>query len=319
MIKPILLFSFSAFCVLSLFAQPTITSASYLGVGSSVTLSEATAIELDTTKGANITWNFSTLQIDQDFAPKKITYINPSTSPFISLFPTANLVYKDEENNDVKYHYFTKSVTGIERLGSAATGSTPTTYTNTQTEMVFPFTIGTSNIDAWESSASSFGGTLSIDGIGYGTLLLPNNRTYTNVQLMRTTMDELIPFVIYYWLSDKGETLAFYSEGDGFFIPLTVRFATTVTTVNVKETALQSLTVQYVNPVQSTFAIQLPAKHEKLTYTITNVLGQVLATADIQPHELSCNISMAQLQQGIYYFTANGKNEHISPITIVKE
>jgi hypothetical protein len=306
---------------LTLFAQPTITSSSYAGVGSSVTLTEATAFELDTIKGANVIWDFSGLvpESPQDFDPKIITYVNPSTSPFGSIFPTANVCYREEEGANIRYSYFIKTATKIERIGSAVSSTQTVTYSNPQTELVFPFTYGVTSSDEWANTQSTFGGTTDIEAIGYGTLTLPNNRVYNNIQLMRVTVDELIRFSIYYWLNESGEVLALYTEGDGLFVPLSVRYATTINSVSVNEFTQTELKVRYVNPVLNNCTLELPKQHGALTYTVTNVLGQVISTGAIQQDQQNITIEMSDFTPGVYFVTATGASERIQPITLLKQ
>ncbi|MCU0442155.1 MAG: T9SS type A sorting domain-containing protein [Bacteroidia bacterium] len=319
--KAILLFSCGLVGSLTLLAQPTITSSSYAGVGSSVTLTEATAFELDTTKGANVTWDFSALvpESPQDFDPRTITYILPSSSPFASTFPTANICYREQEGTTIRYSYFVKTPTKLERIGSAENTSATNIYSNPQTEMVFPFTYGVTSSDEWSNTQSSFGGTTDLEGIGYGTLNLPNNRVYNNVQLMRVTVDELIPILVYYWLNENGEVLAYYTPGDGLFIPLSVRYATAINSVSVNEFTQSVLTVSYDNPVINNCKLKLPKEHSELTYTVTNILGQVMATGTIQQDEQNITLEMGDYKAGIYYLTAMSATERIEPITLLKQ
>lgn len=306
------LFSFSAI------AQPTITSASYLRSGSSVTFLEATASSLDTSSGINVSWDFSTLTPDQSVDSRIITYVDPSGTPSASSFPNANLCYREQNGQSISYSYFTKSADKLERIGSRSATGSLSVYSNPQTELVFPFTFGVNNIDEWANSVSSFGGTTAIAAIGYGTLKLPGNKIYNDIQLMRTSIEEFLTVTAYYWMNKNGEILAYFIAGDGLFTPISVRYATSITSVSVKEVKQSKLKIQYTNPVGSICEIKLPEVHENLTYTLRNVLGQVVVTGTIAQDETAIAIDMTSLNTGIFYFEANGKFERIDPVALLK-
>ncbi len=292
-------------------AQPTLNSSALLNVGSSVTMQEVLNLSLiDTTvQGAGKTWDYGTLQIDPTGTPSTISYVTPSSTPSGTFFPSSNYCYIETSGSESHTAYFILSSTKLQRIGSkGSTSSTVKVYSDLQDEMMFPLSLSTKYHDTWANNASSFGGTLDFECLGYGTLKLPGNKTYSAL-LVRVVIDELFAIPVYFWYSaDNGAVLLQYIAGDGFWVSESARYASSLTIVNtgVARATAAFENISYSNPVNSTFSVSLNGtKKTRADYEIMNALGEVVKTGVYDNESrLRTDIDVSDLKPGIYFFNA---------------
>jgi len=139
--------------------------------------------------GAAVNWNFTGIILSVNGSAE--AFVNPSSTPFASSFPTANLAVNDLVNG---YDFFSTSSSGIEFKGKQTSigGSLILSVTNSQHVITYPFTYGSSVTNPVVTGTDNFGDTLSgtITSVadGWGILALPS-ASYTNVVRVKTVYD----------------------------------------------------------------------------------------------------------------------------------
>jgi len=147
--KQLLLAPLAALFALASQAQVVINEADFASPGDVVYMGQATNLPVGTTPGnagTGQTWNFS------NFVPSAIdtvNFVDPTTLPQTSSFPTANISFK-QMNGDA---YLNKSASGIELLGFSGTlgQNSPLITSNfepAETIIKFPAQVGTSYTDS---------------------------------------------------------------------------------------------------------------------------------------------------------------------------
>lgn len=140
--------------------------------------------------GANITWDFSTLQ-DQ----------STLTSYMYSAYSTANTTDIPEANTVLEEFgtkfYFKASDNIIEQYGTVTKNNSLTIYSNPFVKMVFPFNFGDTYSGDFAGTVygnnnyeANFTGTYELKADAFGTLILPGNSTYSNVFRIKTTREQ---------------------------------------------------------------------------------------------------------------------------------
>ena len=173
-------------------AQPTLTPASGPAVGFTFSTTE---VDLGTltegSSGANVTWDLSSA-IDTGTV-QTFDFVEPSTLPDFSSFPTANLAYTGSIQGSNFSVYMRNSATAFELLGSTVAsdfGNFVIPYTNPRTLLGYPSTFNTTMSDSYRTetffdfgignSTTSTTGNQSYEVDGYGTLTTSAG-TYNNI------------------------------------------------------------------------------------------------------------------------------------------
>jgi len=173
----------------TLFSQPTITSANMYAAGDELLIQPA-----DTTGvvpgplGANQTWDFS--GITNDGALTTQTVVLASATPYASSFTGSDIAIDAGGGN---YGYFDINGDDIFETGFAS-AAIVAPYSDPQKFISYPFTYTTSFTDALAANFEINGyennrtGTVNFLVDGYGTLLLPG-KTYTDVLRIQYTQN----------------------------------------------------------------------------------------------------------------------------------
>ena len=292
-----LLFLFFGMMVVN--AQPVLNSSEMLPFGS--IMQEKYILNLDiidtTLQGPNQTWDFTGIQNDLLTPDIFITVTDPLNTPYAASFPTSN--YAQIENPGLSYNYFNLTSTKLERIGFYETDLN--TYSDAQTEYVFPLSLGTSNLDTWLIDGNLFPGNYNLYCLGSGTLMTPGG-VFTDALLVRTDVDVgIYTLTVYYWYSsENGAVLLDYIIGDGVFIDDEAFYLASLTT-DVKENEIVS-NIKYNNPVIDFLQIAYHAKdNQSLTYTVRNSVGQVFSTGELPSLSNYSEIDFSKFASGIYF------------------
>jgi hypothetical protein len=286
-------------------SQIVLNSNEFLPVGSSYVLTPIQNFTLvDTTiQGPNVVWNFASFQAGTT-SNMTITIVNPSQTTYSSSVPNSNYCYV--ETPTLAYRYYTKTATTYDRVGSWMQSGGLKTWSDPQTELIFPFAYGSENMDTWINSASSFGGTYELKCVGAGKLILPN-QTYNNVLLARVRVKEaFLNIVSYQWYhADNGAILMYYIPGDGMFVARQGFFLTSLTVgINENEEIKDFV---FNNPVMD--ELQLKFKHntpQKIKYSIVNSLGVEVYSQmsdDVADESVTAKFYTGNLSRGIYFLS----------------
>ncbi len=178
-----------------LIAQPTFTSSSIYGPGSSIP-----RITVDTTNinhgnaGANQTWNFASAVQSSTL---NFYFTTASSTPFFSSFPSSNLSINTGLGSPNIYYTLSTSILVLNGLGLTSGGSNfIMNYSNPETNWVFPLTYNTSYSDVFSGLQSSNSGGITVNTYrngtittvadGWGTVINPSG-TYTNCLRTKST------------------------------------------------------------------------------------------------------------------------------------
>lgn len=308
-------------CTLGIYAQPQLTSDEMLPFGSFMEFYYADnyAIIDTSIQGADVTWDFSGLD---DIAGEDltVTIVDPAETAHGDDFPESNYAYHEEATSYNAYRYFLLSTEQMERVGSYYGGDV-NTFTNTQEEYIFPFELGTTNIDTWDNTASGFGGgDYNLKCVGYGTLILPDV-TFEDALMVRVNLTEgdIIDIWAYVWYSsENGAILLNYIDGDGFWIGDQAQYAHNVDVfVGVEEIEF-SPTIKYNNPVTDLLQLSFTGQSGEGKYIIIDQLGQTVLSGDIGQGSTGLDIATHALNNGIYSVVLSAGENVQSAIRFVK-
>jgi hypothetical protein len=257
-----------------LVAQPyTLTHNEQLPAGSEYQLREVQNLTaIDTTLGQNVTWQHNDLvatgpQLD-------VSILAPASSPYGGSFPTAN--YCVYESVIPRYSYFTNTPEGYSRIGFWR--NVLGTYSDPQTELVYPVTYGATNSDTWANNTVSFPGTYEYTVIGTGTLVLPSG-TWNDVLLLRVRSENLIAFYQYAWISaTNGAYLLLYNQAS-LFGPASAQMITSLD-VGIEDIS-DDLDLRLHAPGNGLLPLTYSAA-APMTYRIMDSAGRMLTTGRTQ-------------------------------------
>ncbi|MGI8893896.1 MAG: T9SS type A sorting domain-containing protein [Bacteroidia bacterium] len=201
----------------------------------------------------------------------------------------------------------------MERVGSWSGSGGLRTYSDPQVEYIFPLTLGSYNYDTWMNSASSSGGIYELSGIGYGTLITPTG-TFNDAIMVRVFLEEsFLSFYSYFWYSStSGIILLQYIDGDGFFIPKLLTYASSISLVTGINSQKEAITFNYSNPVFDNLSLFFNSiTRNELSYEIINSLGQKIMTGKIENTSIAAQISMKHLDNGLYFIKLREENSDV--------
>lgn len=300
-------------------AQPTLNSNEMAPFGSSWTMIYTQSYNvIDTSiQGANVTWNFAAmLPSTTSFTT---TIVDPAQTPYATSFPNSNYAY--HETPTTAYRYFNLTSTKMERVGSWTGSGGLRTYSDPQIEYVFPLTIGSYSYDTWMNSASSSGGIYELSGIGYGTLITPTG-TFNDAIMVRVFLEEsFLSFYTYFWYSStSGIILLQYIDGDGFFIPKLLSYASSISLATGINSKKEPISLNYSNPVSDNLILVFNSTtNENFTYEIINSLGQKIMNGNIESTSNTSQIRMKHLDNGLYLVTLREeKSGAVKTIKVLK-
>ncbi|MFI5170739.1 MAG: T9SS type A sorting domain-containing protein [Chitinophagales bacterium] len=305
------------------YTQPQLLSDEMMAVGGEWHLHEiANIYEIDTTiQGADVTWDFTAfLDGGSDF---NIEIVDPTSTAHGDDFPDANYCYKETPGNS--YRYFKRDADKMMRVGSYTTANGVNTFTDPQTEFVFPLELGAENLDTWDNTLSGFGGGIyNIWCIGYGTLILPD-LTFTDVLMVRVRISEgdLYEVPVYFWYSsDNGAILCEYIDGDGFWIGTGGYYIYELEEAPVAINDDWVMDLKYNNPVSDIFHLSFATEiSSTINYSIINALGEEVYTEVAQHeqfHDLKINFN--NFAAGLYtvIISSGALNEQVQRVKILK-
>ena len=173
-----------------LMAQPIIDNTWQPSIGASYALGVLDDAFNFPTGGANQTWDYSTLNL---IASTSADFVDATTTPYAGDFPNANIAMNDGVST--AYIYYQTSATEFLDWGLANPGGN-SIYSDPLVHLPFPITYGDIVMDTATGTLSPGAGsrtvTTTIEGYGYGDLILPGN-TLNNilcVKLVQNSVDD---------------------------------------------------------------------------------------------------------------------------------
>lgn len=327
--KPLLILSSVIGLITASVAQPTLTGALNNPIVGDVFVIQNTNSVSPGSAGASQTWNLSSMVMS---STSSYTILNSASTPSGSSFPSANVAAFDGTN----YAYYETSASQWLNRGVVASGIV-FSYTNAEVMANYPFTYGSSVVDAWgcnwTTGSINFAryGTSTITADGYGTVTTPAG-TYANVlrvHVIQSYKDSAIGFpIMINYLNDE---YLWYKPGTHYALASTFTLTSSsststggfylnsiVSTIGENMNLANSLKV-FPNPAVNDMNIKLESdiavEGELALYSVT---GQKVISRGVKIVSGSneFNLDVTDLSSGCYYFQLkNGeavlKNEKV--------
>lgn len=333
--KKIYLLLSSSIFALNIQAQYTVTSAANnptLGESQTTFNADTTGITAGTS-GANQIWNFTNIVI-QPTTTATSTYVAINSAPNFTAFPGATIA---QTNGSGDYTLWNYSSTQAVLYGFSSATLTAI-YSNPEILYTMPFTFGSLSSDTYASTFTVSGfpvsrtGSVTTTGEGYGTLNLPNGKTYTNVlkiKLTQTATD--ISTALSYTNTDVTNSYIFINASSKnsllniekttsttTFTSTTVTHVKSVkvdqsTIVGLKENKRETNFSIYPNPTNSNeiSLFYVITNEDKYEITVLNTVGQIVRTKSLNNQTTgmySETIDLNGLEKGLYFIKLKGNN-----------
>lgn len=340
--KQLLVLSLAAFAV-SANAQVTITSADQAPMLSVFNQArDTTQTQVAGGSGPSQTYNYAALLNQQE---DSLTFTNPNWTAYGSNYPNSNLCIMINQGD--AYIFASQSATILEIDGQAAdplgSGIIPLTFSNPETQMVFPAAYGSSFGDTAGGTNQFYLGydpgvgftvdsvrihtliTKDVDFDGWGSLTSPlGTFNVLRQNTFRKQIDTIDIYAFGNWApaffsqTDSARTYTFWTNGIGFpLVELTDQFDLGTITNATWLPSMPSVTgipandnsnniVAYPNPVADVLTIQTTV--EEGSIEVIDMTGRVVKTAVI--NSTTTRIDMTDLAAGMYTYRVVGQNQN---------
>jgi hypothetical protein len=324
---------------------PTLTASgvNYL-TGSTLNYTSVIAQYSPGASGANVTWNFSSMNANGNSS--SLAIVNANTTPKASVFSSSNIAAKDGLDG---YEYYKTSNSALQSYGNYLNGNQTLLLTNPEDRLRFPFTYNNTYTDSWAgqltSTATTFitkrSGNTTVTADAYGTLILPG-ATYTNtlrIKYVQAYSDTInmsgMPFVYNYNVN----AYAWYKEGLRYPLAFISNIITTVqgqqfsniysyayinSTTGVNDIVSNISAAQvYPNPASNALTIDFNATQNKnVVFTLVDATGRTVLVRNINALEGKNIIKedVSALSNGLYFaqLHIDGNLASSNKITIFK-
>jgi hypothetical protein len=305
-------------------AQPVISNSESFTLGTILIFQNCNATGvLAGDSGASQTWNFSTL--DTLGGTSVEWMVSPDSTTHGGLFPTTDLVEK-YSNGTFVY------------VNSSADSSLLSGYVDTVNNEIIKYsdpvlfalrpitygTIATKNYsDSFFSSSYNYygQGTATINGDGYGTLILPNG-TYNNVlriKITETESDTAYPsgvvsvttIISWVWFDGihTSALLKIDSTHSGTFITKSVEYLSSETSAGIEVLNKETGISIYPNPASTILNIHQTQSTQSIKQLIiTDILGNEVYK-EILPSIVNYPLSIVNWNPGIYFYEIRSNND----------
>jgi hypothetical protein len=305
-----------AFLGMSINAQPTITNAENFTIGTILTIQDCYIANVYAgDSGANIIWNFGTLTSGGTTTEQMVT---PQSTTHGNLFPTSTLVEKYSNGT------FVYAITNADSSMLVGYVDTVNNYIQRYSyAMLFamrPITYGnifTRNYaDSFASSSYNYfgAGTVTVNGDGYGTLILPTG-TFNNVLRIKITeneLDSLLPSgsgtssastTSWVWFDGihTSALLKIDSTHSGTFTSKTVEYLSSETYADIVVLDNETNISIYPNPTTKLLNIHSQLTMDNCQLIVTDIMGNEVYH-ELLPSNVNCQLSIANWSAELYFY-----------------
>ena len=273
---------------------------------------------LNNATGQNMTWDFSSLS-SFPFT-EAATYTTVASTSYAANFPSATIAVNDEAGG---YIFYKSTSSQYEWLGKQ-NANLAINFSNTAVVAVWPIAYNYSNTDVATGTANVQGqngtaaATITTQGTGTGTLIIPGGAVFNNVLQTRTTQTVYISAAGgSYTANLKNTNISYYHSSQKFPILNIEFFSSTGTFPNspavdirinnavitgINDLNFDATFAVYPNPAKSMINIKLNnGNNSNCTVEIVNALGEVTKNVNLgNDSEIFGNISISDLAPGIY-------------------
>jgi len=303
---------------------------------------DTTQTQSEGLSGTNQTYNFSALLNQTE---DSLTFTLPQFTAYGSSYPMANTVIMVNQGD--AYVYADMNPTSMDIYGQAAdplgTGVIALTFSNPETQMVFPAAYGSSFGDTAGGVNQFYYGMdpgigFTVDSVRIHTLIVKNsdfdgwgsldsplgtfNVLRQNTYRWQSDTIDIYAFgnwaPAFYTMTDSARTFTYWTNGIGFpVVELTADFdlgqitnATwlvsmpTVTGIPANDNS--NNVIAYPNPVSDVFTIQTTV--EEGAIEVVDMTGRIVKTAAI--NSTSTRLDMSDLAAGMYTYRVVGQNQN---------
>lgn len=291
--------------------------------------------------GPSVTYNFAALLNQSE---DSLTFTLPQWTPYGASYPQSNLSIVINQGD--AYIYSTQSSTMLEINGQAAdplgNGIIPLTFTNPETQMIFPAAYGSSFGDTAGGTNQFYMGydpgvgftvdsvrihtyiTKDSDFDGWGSITTPLGTFNTLRQnTYRKQIDTIDIYAFGNWApaffsqTDSTRTFTYWTNGVGFpLVELTAQddlgmitnatwLVSNPTVTGIPANDNSNNIIAYPNPVADVLTIQTTV--EEGSIEVIDMTGRVVQTAVI--NSTSTRIDMSDLAAGMYTYRVVGQNQ----------
>lgn len=279
----------SLISICSVFAPPVISNSSNLQAVGSSNPSVFVSISDIGTGGANQTWDYSSASTTN---VPNLSVVDLASTPFAGSFPTSNWTFEI----GTYYSYFQSSTSELNNLAFNITsvGGNGDYSMNPRKILEFPFNYNDAFTDVYSENGSSK--NLSVSYEGYGTLMMPNGFTYSNV--VRVLEDETSngTYIVRYYLLNPLTIVATYLSQTNVFLWAKVDQSSGLSQIDNKKFGI------YPNPAFDQLTIQSTDESEK-TFTLAGCDGRIVHKYTLS--SLNQTIDISVLPAG-WYSLSNG-------------
>lgn len=341
--KQILFSSLFVLMIGAVSAQPTLTSESFYTPGDFVLAYDVSTENLtDGPDGANQTWDFSQLQTTQESAHWGGNVVDPASLNDFDFYSGANIAMV---LNNGTIRYWSNNTEHLNAMGQGGDHDL-LQLNNPNVLLQFPFTMGSSFSDEATGTLYSacrtydWQSTSEIQGVGYGTLVLPSG-TFENVLKVRrisfTSKTETEHgferennIVEHYWFQPGTAGPLFYmrswsnngcpgsNEGLEAFYAVNEDVSTGTNDVHYNDLSLNV----FPNPANGKTHLSVRTGNDIVgKIWISDMLGQSVLTVDEQSsinESRLYNIDLSSLQPGLYVLNLRADGIHKSQKLIVQ-
>jgi hypothetical protein len=309
-------------------AQPVITAANYPVAGETY----HGTIQFNPTNygvpGANVTWDFSNLT---NATPGPLAYDAPSSTSYATSFPTANVAV----NFSIVTLFYNTTSTKVDVCGSVSS-NVVIPYKNPQTAITFPFTY----LDEFKDTARSDSIVTASNkrrirttyshslADGYGTLIMPGPKTYTNVTRLRITAlttdsnftngifasRDVYNDTSYYYFAENFKPHVLWMEKDSSSAPISFYeyFTDPASTTGIS-TPIINISKVYPNPTHHEITIDLDQSRlngsSDLSFCLINKKGEYTLNKTLD--SFNKKFSVQGFLPGVYIYLLKRGNDVI--------
>jgi len=322
--KKIYLSLFALLGVFTLNAQLTLTKAAnepIIGDLDKRTEYDSTVV-IPKNTGTGQVWNFTTMITTTATGSYTTAYINPTSAPNASLFPTATIATNELGGNN--YEFYRSNGSLYDYVGRYDGGGPELmVFSNHGTMRSWPISYGSNSTDSWSailtvtSGSMSMVGNITVTATGSGTVILPNGKTHTNclqvvetISMTVTSGTVVLPghFKNYYYYSSTNKLPVFEVAYEKFGTdPLKVNTSanTDALYTSVEENAVMvESAILFPNPAKDVLHISNPSNE-----TISSIEVMDLQGRNVLSMDYANSINVGVLEQGLYVLKLNYRDK----------
>jgi hypothetical protein len=259
--------------------------------------------------GTSQTWDFGPFLMSTVAVTS--TYVPVSSAPHASLFTTSNIAQNMGGGN---YNYFKSDTTAknFELVGTMA-GTMAITYNDPKKIHQWPVSFNSTFNDAY-SASSSLGTTVgnhSMTCTGWGTLILPNLKTVSNVMQLTSWDSQTLTVLTqtstvhmmshYYYASTNRYPLLWVNYTHMATDSTATIWVNWLEATGLTDNNLEADYSIYPNPASGQFGVKLSnSTGRPCILNIQSINGQVIRTENLGTSDVNTTINVSDLAKGVY-------------------